>query len=286
VVTAFAKVIPPERRSLAMGVATAAGSFGQFLFAPLGVGLIDGIGWQNALSIFAVSLLFVLPASAALKTPPASASESAASGEARQSIREALAEAFSHRSYVLLVLGFFTCGFQLAFVTAHLPSYLLDRGLATEVGGWVIAIIGLFNIIGAFGSGWLAQRYPSRYILSTIYFIRALSIVAFIMLPISTASALLFGMVTGLMWLSTVPPTSGLVALMFGTRWLATLYGIAFFSHQIGGFLGSWLGGIVFERTGSYDIVWWLSVLFGILSAVINLPIVEKPVARLQMQSA
>lgn len=286
VVTAFAKVIPPERRSLAMGVATAAGSFGQFLFAPLGVGLIDGIGWQNALSIFALSLLFVVPAAAALKTPPARMSEQAEGGAKHQSIREALAEAFRHRSYVLLVLGFFTCGFQLAFVTAHLPSYLLDRGLATEVGGWVIAIIGLFNIIGAFGSGWLAQRYPSRYILSTIYFVRALSIAAFIMLPISTASALLFGMVTGLMWLSTVPPTSGLVALMFGTRWLATLYGIAFFSHQIGGFLGSWLGGVMFERTGSYDIVWWLSVLFGILSAVINLPIVEKPVARLRMQSA
>ena len=191
-----------------------------------------------------------------------------------------MTEAFGHRSYVLLVLGFFTCGFQLAFVTVHLPSYLVDRGLGADVGAWTIAVIGLFNIIGSIASGWLAGRIPKRYILSIIYFGRALAIAAFIVLPPSTASTLIFGAVTGLLWLSTVPPTSGLVALMFGTRWLTMLFGFAFFSHQVGGFLGVWLGGLVFESTGSYAAVWWLSVFFGVASAIINLPIVEKPVAR------
>jgi MFS family permease len=284
VVTAFGKLIPEHMRSMASGAATAAGSFGQFLYAPLGVALLDGIGWKSTLTVFAVLMLFVVPMALAMRTPPASASatadEDAPADLPAQGFREAMREAFRHRSYVLLVLGFFTCGFQLAFVTAHLPSYLLDRGLPAEVGGWVIAVIGLFNIGGALGVGWFANRYPSRYILSLIYFIRAVSIALFITLPISTASALAYAVVTGLTWLSTVPPTSGLVALMFGTRWLSTLFGIAFFSHQVGGFLGVWLGGIFFERTGSYDMVWWLSILFGVLSALINLPIVEKPVAR------
>jgi predicted MFS family arabinose efflux permease len=182
---------------------------------------------------------------------------------------------------VLLVLGFFTCGFQLAFVTVHLPSYLIDRGLSVQVGGWTLAVIGLFNIVGSLSSGYLSGFLPKRYILSFIYSARALSILAFILLPASPAVTLIYGAVTGLLWLSTVPPTSGLVALMFGTRWLTMLFGFAFFSHQVGGFLGVWLGGVVFERTGSYDAVWWLSILFGVLSAVINLPIVEKPVQRL-----
>jgi MFS family permease len=192
-----------------------------------------------------------------------------------------MAEAFGHRSYVLLVLGFFTCGFQLAFVTVHLPSYLLDRGLSAEVGGWTLATIGLFNIVGSLTSGYLGNRVPKRYILSVIYFARALSIVAFISLPASPVATLVFGAVTGLLWLSTVPPTSALVAVMFGTRWLAMLFGFAFFSHQVGGFLGVWLGGIVFDTYGSYTPVWWLSVMFGVLSAIINLPIVEQPVGRL-----
>ena len=197
-----------------------------------------------------------------------------------QSVTEALGEAFRHRSYVLLVLGFFTCGFQLAFVTVHLPAYLIDRGLSTQVGGWTLAVIGLFNIIGSLGSGYLGNLMPKRYILSFIYFGRALAVVAFISLPASPAATLVFGAVTGLLWLSTVPPTSGLVALMFGTKWLTMLFGFAFFSHQVGGFLGVWLGGVLFEATGSYNVVWWLSVFFGVASAVINLPIVEKPVAR------
>jgi MFS family permease len=276
VLAAFGKLLPVRWRSLAFGGGAAAGSFGQFLFAPLTVALIDGIGWQDTLVTFGIAMLLVLPLSFAL-----SGASRDGSGGAQQSLRQALTEAFAHRSYVLLVIGYFTCGFQLAFVTVHLPPYLVDVGLSSDIGGWTIGVIGLFNIIGSLTSGWLGNYMPKRYILSAIYFGRALAILAFIMLPVSTLSCLLFGAVMGLLWLSTVAPTSGIIALMFGTRWLATLTGFAFFSHQVGGFLGVWLGGIVFERSGSYDPVWWLAILFGVLSAVINLPIVEKPVARI-----
>jgi MFS family permease len=282
VLSAFSKLLPPERRGLALGAGTAAGSFGQFLFAPFGVAMIDNFGWQMALMVFAGLMLLILPLSLAIATPPAMSSNQPAGDQ--QSFKTALAEAFGHRSYVLLVLGFFTCGFQLAFITVHLPAYLVDRGIPAQTGGWVIATIGLFNIIGSLSIGWLQNYLPKRFIL--IYFTRAVSIVAFISFPITTVSALMFGAISGLTWLSTVPPTSALVAMMFGTRWFATLYGFAFVSHQVGGFLGVLLGGIVFERFGSYTPIWWLSVLFGVLSALINLPIVEAPVARPVAQPA
>ncbi len=278
VVGALGKLVPENWRSFAFGAGTAAGSFGQFLYSPLAHALIEAFSWQTALLVFAGTLLLVLPLSLMLVTPPAA--PSVAGAPKPQSSRQALIEAFGHRSYVLLVIGFFTCGFQLAFITVHLPSYLVDRGLGADIGAWTIAFIGLFNIVGSLASGWLGSRMPKRYLLSIIYFGRALSIVGLMLLPASTASTLFFGAVTGLLWLSTVPPTSGLVALMFGTRWLAMLFGFAFFSHQVGGFLGVWLGGLAFEATGSYNLVWWLSVFFGVASAVINLPIVEKPVAR------
>jgi predicted MFS family arabinose efflux permease len=191
-----------------------------------------------------------------------------------------LREAVGNRSYVLLVLGYFTCGFQLAFITVHMPAFLVDRGLSAQVGGWTIAAIGLFNIFGSLASGWLGGVMPKRYLLSFIYLARAAAVLAFIMFPITPVSCILFGAAMGLLWLSTVAPTNGIIAVMFGTRWLATLAGLAFFSHQVGGFLGVWLGGIAYVKTGSYDVVWWLSILFGVLSAVINLPIVEKPVVR------
>jgi MFS family permease len=280
VLSAFGKLVPESWRSLAFGAGTAAGSFGQFLFSPLAVGLQDAVGWQNALLTFAGLMMIVLPFSLALATPRAGAAASPGVVEP-QSYRDALREAFGHRSYNFLVLGFFTCGFQLAFITVHMPAYLADRGMSAQVGGWTIAVIGLFNIVGSLGSGWLGTRLPKRYILSVIYFIRALAIAAFIAFPVTPATALAFGAVIGLMWLSTVPPTNGLVVVMFGTKWLAMLSGVVFFSHQVGGFLGVWIGGIAFERTGSYDVVWWLAILFGVLSALINLPIVEKPVARL-----
>jgi MFS family permease len=276
ILAAFAKLLPPEWRSLAFGLGTAAGSFGQFLFSPLAVALMDAFGWQQTLLIFAVTTLGILPLSLAFVTTDAPAVRETAP----QSLRHALGEAFAHLSYVMLVLGFFTCGFQLAFITVHLPAYLIDRGLSATVGGWTLATIGLFNIIGAVGCGWLCDYIPRRYLLSFIYFVRALAIFGFIMLPISPLTCIVFGATMGLMWLSTVPPTNGIIALMFGTRWLGTLAGFAFFSHQIGGFLGAWLGGLIFDRTGSYGPVWWLSILFGVLSALINLPIVEKPVER------
>jgi MFS family permease len=278
VLGAFGKLLPPEWRSLAFGAGTAAGSFGQFLYSPIAVALMDSFGWKGAVTIFAGVTLVILPLAMALATPK---NASAAAPVAQQSLKHALGEAFSHRSYVLLVLGFFTCGFQLAFTTVHLPSYLVDRGLSAQVGGWTLATIGLFNIIGSIGSGFLGARMPKRYILSIIYFSRALSILVFISLPPSTATTLVFGAVTGLLWLSTVPPTSGLVATMFGTQWLAMLFGFAFFSHQVGGFLGVWLGGIVFDYIGSYNPVWYLSIFFGVMSALLNLPIVERPVQRM-----
>ena len=284
VLSAFSKLLPPEKRGLALGAGTAAGSFGQFLFAPFGVAMIDNFGWQAALTVFALLMLLIVPLSLAIATPPSTSSNEPVGDQ--QSFKTALAEAFGHRSYVLLVLGFFTCGFQLAFITVHLPAYLADRGVAASTGGWVVAAIGLFNIIGSLSVGWLQNKYPKRYILSIIYFARALSIMAFISFPITTFSAIVFGAATGLTWLSTVPPTSALVALMFGTRWFATLYGFAFVSHQVGGFLGVLLGGVVFERFGSYTPIWWLSIVFGVLSALINLPIVEQPVGRPVAQPA
>jgi MFS family permease len=275
VLAAFGKILPPEWRSTAFGLGTAAGSFGQFLFSPLAVLLIDKVGWQHGLVVFGVIVLAVLPASLALASPASEETKTAS-----QSLRQALGEAFGHRSYVLLMLGFFTCGFQLAFITVHLPAYLADRGVASEVGGQTLAAIGLFNIIGSLTAGWLGDRMPKRYLLSLLYFGRAAVILAFIAFPITQLSCILFGAAMGLMWLSTVPPTNGIIVVMFGTRWLAMLSGVTFFSHQVGGFLGVWLGGIAFDRTGSYDLVWWLAILFGVLSALINLPIVEKPVPR------
>ncbi|MEA2874089.1 MAG: hypothetical protein QOH67_4065 [Hyphomicrobiales bacterium] len=278
VIAAFGKLLDERYRMLAIGAGTAAGSFGQFLFAPFGVALIDGVGWQKALLMFGGLLVLIVPMALALATPPNAPNQAGAAPT--QSLMSALSEAFGHRSYVLLVFGFFTCGFQLAFITLHLPAYLIDRGLSAQVGGWALATIGLFNIIGSISVGWLSTKYPRRYLLALNYFLRAVFIAAFVLLPASPVTTLLFAAGMGLMWLSTVPPTSGLVSLMFGTRWLATLYGFAFFSHQVGGFLGAWMGGLLYERTGSYDIVWWLAVAFGILSAVINLPIEEKPVLR------
>ena len=284
VLAAFGKLLPQKWRAMALGAGTAAGSLGQFMFAPLGAALIDMFGWASALKVFAVLVLLVAPLSCAFIT--AAGNVAAAQGTS-QRLSGAIREAFSHKSYVLLIIGFFTCGFQLAFITMHLPAYLVDRGLSAQVGGWVIALIGLFNIFGALGAGWLAnERVPKRYLLAVIYFVRASATLAFATLPTTPLSAVIFGMVTGLAWLSAVPPTSGLVAVMFGTRWLSTLWGVAFLSHQIGGFLGAWLGGLIFVKFGSYLPAWWLSVALGLMSALINLPIVERPVARAAPQPA
>jgi MFS family permease len=279
VLAAFGKLLPEKWRGFAFGLGTASGSFGQFLFSPLAVGLLGQIGWRHTLVVFAVLVLIVLPLAFVVSTPPMDMGAGAA--KKPQSFREALSEAFGHNSYILLVLGFFTCGFHIAFITVHLPPYLVDRGLDVSWGGWVLAFIGLFNIIGAISAGILGSRFPKRYLLSTIYTLRAVAIAGFILAPMSPASALVFGAAMGVLWLSTVPLTSQLVALMFGPRFMATLFGFVFFSHQVGAFIGVWLGGYLYERTGSYDIVWWLAVALGIFAALVNLPIREKPVERL-----
>lgn len=284
VLAAFGKLLPDSWRPMALGAGTAAGSFGQFFFPPIGNILIDSIGWHQALVVFGATVLLVMPLSLMLATRGTGGPHAlrAATDLPNQTIVQALGEAFRHRSYVLLVLGFFTCGFQLAFITAHMPAYLKDAGLPAWVGGWTLATIGLANAAGSLGAGWLMTRMPKRHLLAWIYLGRAAAILAFILIPASPASALAFGVSIGFLWLSTVPPTSGLIMLMFGTRYMAMLYGFAFFSHQVGGFLGVYLGGLLYEFYGSYIVVWWLSIALGLISAAINLPISEKPVARAQ----
>ncbi|WP_298423181.1 MFS transporter [Rhodoblastus sp.] len=272
VLGSFAKLLPPRRLSYAFGAATAAGSFGQFLFSPLAGALIDRFGWEGAALGFAASILPIIPLSLALSSPPAAFP--AQGGGQGATFRRAL----GHRSYVLLVLGFFTCGFQLAFITVHFQRYIVESGLSPVVGYWAIALVGAFNIFGSLFSGWLGMWVPRRFILSTIYLSRAVATALFIALPPSPTSALLFGAVTGLLWLSTVPPTSSLISQMFGAGSLTMLYGFAFFSHQVGGFLGVLLGGFFRASTGSYLPVWLLSIALGVMSALINLPIVEAPV--------
>jgi MFS family permease len=284
VLGAFAKLMPPQWRSLSFGVGTAAGSFGQAVFPPLTIALLSGFGWQTTLAIFAIMVAFIVPLALPLATPSMASSKTDIVSS--QSLKQSLAEALSHRSYVLLVIGFFTCGFQLFFITVHLPNYLIDRGLTAVEGGWILGTIGLFNMIGSILAGWLSDRMQKRYILSAIYFARSIAIVAFITLPATLPGALAFGATIGLLWLSTVPPTNGIIAVMFGTRWLTMLAGLAFFSHQVGGFLGVWLGGLLYERTGSYDAVWWGAIALGVISGLINLPIVEKPVARMAAATA
>lgn len=277
VVAAFARLVPEERRSWAMGLGTAAGSLGQFLFAPLGQAFILAYGWQTALVLLggfaALVPLLALPMRRHEKRAPV------AGGVATLpfAVGPAVARAMRHRSYVLLVAGFFTCGFQLSFITVHLPPYLTDIGAAPSLAGWAIAVIGLFNVVGAYMSGSLAAWLPKRYILAVIYLGRAVAIALFMLLPLSTPMVLLFSAVIGLLWLSTVPPTSGLVVVMFGTRYVATLYGLVFLSHQVGSFAGVWLGGLLYEATGSYLVVWWLCVALGAFAALVHLPIAERP---------
>ena len=278
VLAAFGKLLPVQWRAVGFGAATAAGSFGQFLFPPLATGLIDSVGWQQTALIFGASLLLVMPFSIALATRGTSG-HAAADGP-HQSIAGALGEAFRHPSYVYLVLGFFTCGFQLAFITAHMPAFLVDEGMTSEVGAITLALIGAFNIAGSLAAGVLTGRMSRKWLLAFIYAARGVAIALFVMFPVTPLSSYLFGAVIGLLWLSTVPPTSALVMLMFGTRYMAMLYGFAFFSHQLGGAIGVYLGGVLFDATGSYAWVWWMAVALSFASALVNLPIKEQAVAR------
>ncbi len=271
VMAAFGRAVPEEKRPMIFGIATAASSFGQFAFAPISQGFIDAFGWQTALLWLGAILLLIVPLSFALR-----GRTEVSVGQADLPFMQALAKAWGHGSYRLLVIGFFVCGFHLAFINVHMPAYLVQCGLSPEVGSWTIAIIGLFNIVGSLLSGWLGSRLPKQMLLATIYFLRALAIAAFLLLPVSELTAYTFAAVMGVLWLSTVPLTAGLVTLFFGPRYMGMLYGVAFFSHQIGSFAGVWLGGYVYDVTGSYSLVWYLGILLGLASAAIHLPIHER----------
>jgi predicted MFS family arabinose efflux permease len=274
---AMAKVVGPERRALALGLGTAAGSAGQVVFSPLGQALIATIGWHDALLILGGAALLIIPLAFIL---PGATKQDASDPLAHMTMGAALREAAGHRGYILLTTGFFVCGFHVAFITVHFPAYVADLGLDPAVGAYALALIGLFNIVGSFGSGAFGQRWSKRCGLSGIYFARAIAITALLLLPKTEAVILTFAAVMGLLWLSTVPLTTGLVAQIFGVRYMATLFGIVFLSHQIGSFLGVWLGGYLYDRVGSYDGVWWAGVVLGLLAALIHLPIDERPLQR------
>ena len=270
------RAFPPEKRSMALGISAAAGSFGQFAVLPLTQYLLTHIGWYGALLTLAGVSLLMVPLAAAM----VERNLGAHANLFKQSAGEAMREALSHRGYVLLTLGFFVCGFQVVFVGVHLPSYLLDKGLPANVGVTALALIGLFNIVGTYTAGWLGGKISKKYILSAIYFGRTIVIALFLLLPLSALTVYAFAIALGLLWLSTVPPTNGIVAQIFGVRYLAMLSGFTFLSHQIGSFLGAWLGGLMFDRTGSYNAVWYLAIALGIVAGLLNLPIDERELKR------
>jgi len=268
--------VDPSRRTWAMGVAAAAGSFGQFLMVPVENWLIGSFGWQNALFILGCAALAIAPLAFGLKEPKATA---AAGGE-HQSIGAALREAFGYPSFQLLMAGYFVCGFQVVFIGVHMPSYLKDQGMTPDVATSALALIGLFNVFGTYAAGMIGQRWPKKYLLSSIYVLRSVAIVLFLALPLTPWSVYVFSAVMGLLWLSTVPPTNAVVAQIFGVRYLSMLSGFVFLSHQIGSFLGVWLGGKLYDASGSYDIVWWLAVALGVFAALVNLPVREAAIDR------
>ncbi len=276
-----ARQVAPEQRSWAMGVTAAAGSFGQFLMVPVENWLISGTGWQNALFILGLLALLMIPLAFGLKEPPAPA----ASGP-QQSVRAALSEAIAYPSFRLLMAGYFVCGFQVVFIGVHMPSYLKDQGMEPGVATTALALVGLFNVFGTYLAGSLGQRMPKKHILSAIYALRSVVIVAFLAAPLTPWSVYLFAAAMGVLWLSTVPPTNALVAQIFGVQYMSMLGGVVFVGHQLGSFLGAWLGGRLYDTTGSYDVVWGISIALGVFAALINLPVREAPIVRGAAQPA
>ncbi len=266
---------PAHKRSQALGISAAAGSFGQFLMVPFEQTLIDGIGWSNALLLLAALACLIIPLAMGLRETPAAASTR------QQSVPQALREAFASPSFWLLTSGYFVCGFQVVFIGVHLPSFLRDRGLSAGIAVTALALIGLFNVFGTYAAGQLGARYTKKYLLAGIYALRSVVIVIFLLLPITPLSVYIFAAAIGFLWLSTVPLTSGIVAHIFGVRYLSMLLGSVFFSHQMGSFCGVWLGGYLYDKTGSYDVVWMIAIALGVFAALINWPIREQPVARL-----
>ncbi|MFF7109942.1 MFS transporter [Pseudomonas sichuanensis] len=274
------RAVPPEKRSMAMGIASAAGSFGQFAMLPGTLGLILWLGWSAALLVLGLMVALIVPLVGLLRDNPLPVHG------ADQSLGQALREACSHSGFWLLALGFFVCGFQVVFIGVHLPAYLVDQHLPAITGTTVLALVGLFNIVGTYTAGWLGGRMSKPRLLTALYLLRAVVIVLFLWAPVTQVSAYLFGIAMGLLWLSTVPLTNGTVATLFGVRNLSMLGGIVFLFHQLGAFLGGWLGGVVYDQTGSYDLVWQISILLSLLAAALNWPVRERPVARLQAQAA
>ncbi len=268
--------VPAHKRSWAMGAAAAAGSFGQFLMVPVESSLIAGLGWQAALLVLAAAALVIVPLALGLREP------GLASGVSRpqQSIGQALREAIGYNSFRLLMAGYFVCGFHLAFIAVHMPSYLKDKGMSPDVAATALALIGLFNVFGTYAAGVAGERFPKTWILSTIYAARSLAIVGLLLLPLTPWTVYLFSAMMGLLWLSTVPATNSVVAQIFGVQYLSTLAGFVFLSHQVGSFIGVWLGGRLYDTSGSYDLVWWLGVALGLFAALINMPVNEGPIAR------
>lgn len=279
---AMAKAVPPEKRSMILGIGTAAGSFGMFAFSPISQYFIEAFGWSTALIYLAIIVMLIIPLSFALPRNPGSTSEMGTN----QTMGEALTEALKHRGFVLLTFGFFVCGFHVAFIAVHFPAYVTDIGLSPSVGAFALALIGLCNIGGAFFSGVAGQMWSKKNSLSFIYFARAVVIAVFVLAPKSEFNVYLFSILMGILWLSTVPLTSGIVAQVFGPRYMTLLFGIVFISHQIGSFLGIWLGGLLYESTGSYDAMWWAGVIVGVAAGIIHLPINEKPLQRLSPRPA
>ena len=275
--------IPADRRAWAMGVTASAGSFGQFALMPLESWLINTVGWQLALVWLGAAMLLVVPLAFGLREPQISRS---GSGQPQQTIVEALREAFGYRSFQLLMAGYFVCGFQVMFIGVHIPSYVKDHGLDPQVASFALALIGLFNIFGTYTAGSLAQRLPKHKILSAIYFARAVGISAFLLAPPSPASVYLFAGYMGFLWLSTVPVTTASVAQIFGVAHLSMLGGFIFFSHQVGSFIGVWLGGWLHDHTGNYDLAWYLAILLGVLAGLVNLPVNESPIRRTRAAAA
>jgi MFS family permease len=274
VMAALGRLVPPEKRSWAFGLATASGSLGQFIFSPTTAAAITAYGWQNALYGLATSSLLIILFALPLLVQNTSTSTQAA-GETSLGMAAAIREAFGHQSFLLLVAGFFVCGFQLAFITVHLPPYLKENGITPEFAGLAMGLIGLFNVVGSYTSGIIGGKREKRMPLSLIYILRSVAIAGFLLLPVTQVTTVAFTAAMGVLWLSTVPLTMGLVTVMFGTRYMATLYGFVFFSHQVGSFLGVWLGGKMYDIYGSYDVVWWLSIALGVFAALVHLPIRE-----------
>ena len=283
VLPAMARMVAPEKRAFALGLGTAAGSAGQFLVIPVARGFIEAYGWQTALVLMAAGALIMMFLAASCRGGD---HKSNLGDEPDQSLMQALTEASGHIHYWLLIAGFFVCGFQLAFITVHMPAYLSDQGFDSSVAAASLALIGLFNIFGSLASGSLSGVYSKKWLLGYIYAGRAVVLVLFLVFPITTFTVYAFSIVTGFLWLATVPPTSGLVAQMFGLRYMGTLYGIVFLNHQLGSFAGVWLGGYLFDRTGSYDVVWWATVAIAAVTALIHIFIDERPVARLRLRQA